>query len=227
MKQIIIIFYLLICIPLYAEIKNNYFGIDLIYNSAVTIDADVKNNGYGFDLFYQSFFSETFSYKIFAGFLYNPFTIKSKEQFYNSLISGYETLEYSKNEDFYNFLGGILFNYNILFKKIFKLQNGFLVNLSPYFSTGLIFSFIYKKLEYNYSETPIDFINTEEKARWLPASLGIPLCFGINYKLNNKSTINLNFTYLIINFDKTSEKYGYKNIMNFKFGYMHTTSFKL
>ncbi|MBU1077469.1 MAG: hypothetical protein KKH98_09265 [Spirochaetes bacterium] len=219
MKKLFIIILILFSIPLYSlsgQIKNNYFGIDLIYNSVTLIDTEEAGNGYGFDLYYQSFISDSFSYKVLLGFLYNSFTYDKSEQIYNPLLGEYQTLLYTKNEDFYNLSWAFLFNYNI-----------FSGDLSPYLSSGLVYSFIYKNLDYSYKSAPIDFISTQEKGRWLPATLGFPIGAGCNLKIGKKSVINFEFTYIILFFDPTSENYGYKDLMNIKLGYMHATGFKM
>jgi len=215
-------------------IVNNYYGVNLVYNMATlndpgtnVIDPQIKKNGFGFDLFYQSFISGGFSYKVLFEFIYNSFPNKIASDIPNYPLEPGIQQNYTQEERFYNFLGGFIFSYYIYFEKFFTVSNSFLKYIFPYFSTGLMASTIYKNFKYTYDKEPIDFTDTKSESQWLSTALTIPFCFGINFKINPAHVINLNFTYLLINFDETSKKFGYKNIMNFKLGYMRPFGFKL
>ena len=225
MQKLIIILCLLICFDVYAlkllreqerQIDNNYYGINLIYNMAQLIEPETSGTGLGFDLYYQSFLSKSFSYKILGEFLYNSFSNDFQDVFYNPLISGDQTLKYSREDNFIHLAFGILFNYSFDFNSFY-----------PYISSGLMYSFIHKSYIYNYSTKPIDFIETEQQAIWLPAALTVPVSLGVNFYIDGKNFINLNGTWLLMNYDDINKKYGYNNIINIKLGYMRKIDFKL
>lgn len=226
-KACILLIVMLICFDLKAKKQNNYIGINGIYNQASLINSGTKGSGYGVDFFYQSFFTESFSYKVVISGLYNSFDVDTTEQIYNSLTSSYENINYQKNEVFYNFIGGFLLNYNFILAKILNIQTGVISRITPYIGTGLFYSFIYKKISYTYDDNITSFIDTQEQNRWLPASLAIPLNFGIDFLVFSNNVISLECFYLLMTYDATTKNYAYENVLNFKLGYKFFTDFKL
>ena len=220
-----------------SRIRNNYYGINLIYNGSTLLVPDNKvfldpiqesSTGFGFDIFYQSFISDAFSYQVLFEFLYNSFENRADEGYYNPPSTNVIYPKYNQTERFYNFIGGFVFSYHVYMEKLFGVRNNFLKNMFPYFSTGLLSSSIYKSIEYEYDDPGANpWVGKDPESKWLPASLSFPFSFGIKFMLNSKNIINLNFTYLYILFNETSGNYGYNNITNFKLGWMHTLDFKL
>ncbi len=212
-----------------AKINNNYLGLNLVYNMATLIEPEVQNSGFGADVFYQSHISNPWAYQFQFGFLYNPFSNPVTDPLDKVYIveEGREE-KYTKDETFFNYSIGFIFSYSLLFKETFGIQAPFLENIVPYFSVGLMSSFVfYKTITYNYEEEPIPFIDQGDNSRWLPAALGIPFGFGFKIIAAPGRVINLMANYTYVNHDNTTQNFAYKDIINFKLGYMHGIKFRL
>ncbi|MDD5065444.1 MAG: hypothetical protein PHF84_00205 [bacterium] len=194
---------------------DNYVGLNLIYNQAELIEPESDSQGLGADLFYQSYVRPNFSYSILFGFLYNFFSNDFQEQIFYP-TSGTMNLDYTREDRFYHFSMGLLFNYS-------RLYGAF----RPFISLGTLGTFIYKTYHYTYRTSPGDFIETEKKSWWLPTTLFIPISLGVQYFLDQKNLIQFCFSYHIPLWDKTVENYGYTNILCLKLGYLRSISFKL
>jgi len=215
-----------------ARINNNYLGLNFVYNSATladpNIDPKVSNSGFGGDLYYQSFIINPVSYKIQFGFQYNPFTIESEDILKDYALEPGRTDTYTRDEVYYNYSIGFIINYHLLFKETFGIQTGFLEYIVPYFSTGMMASFIFRKtIAYNYEEDPIPFTSHDDYSRSLASPFAIPLGFGFNFILGTVGLININVSYVLIQYDETEQNFAYGNMMNFKFGYAQAISFRL
>ncbi len=205
-KFFILLLFLIYVTILQAQIKNNYFGFNLIYNSAQLKNPSSTGNGFGGDMYYQTFFDNHFSCSFLVEFLYNTFSNKFSDTI-SYPITG--TVNYTRMEKFYNIAPGLLFNCDL-----------FQGNFSPYLVAGTIFGFVYKSYEYSYENSGTDLAGISKPNQWLPTAFIIPVGVGVHLKIGNNSVINLNSTYMLFLWDKTVVDYGYENILNFKVGYM-------
>ena len=97
-------------------------------------------------------------------------------------------------------LSEIFGNRTVQFDKMFKTGDGVMSKIYPYLATGIMSSSIYKGYKYSYDEDPIDFIDSKPKSNWLPTAFTIPASFGINIMMTDSDILDLNFTYLFINY---------------------------
>ncbi len=211
-----------------ANIDDTFIGGSISYNSAIKNFNNLKSYGEGFSIYYRSYFNRTLSYLLYFNFLYNEFEYNETDNFYNPLTGEYEIVNYRKNEKFINHSIGYLLNYTILLnEKIIKSKSKILKNIFPEFSTGLLFNFIYKKINYSYKNIPSSFITAEEESRFLPTTISIPLNFSIYYFITKKWWISSGISYNYILYNDVVQKLGYNNILQFHLGCMYKINFKI
>ncbi len=212
-----------------AKINNNYLGLNLVYNMATLIEPEVQNPGYGFDVFYQSHISDPWAYQFQFTFLYNTFSNPIADPLEKEIyiVEEGRIEKYTKDETFNNYGFGFIFSYSLLFKETFGIQAPFLENIVPYFSVGVISSFIIKKtIAFNYEKEPLKFSDTDPVSKQMYA-LNIPFGFGFKIIAAPGRVINLMANYTYVNNDDTSQNFAYKDIINFKLGYLHGIKFRL
>ncbi len=210
------------------NIKDNFIGFNLIYNQSYLNRTSEKTTGFGVDTYYRSFFSKNFAYKINVEFLYNKFSSNVSEPFNDILNNRVVTVNYIKDESFYNYSFGFLLNYTLyLNEQLFHSKDKFLKRLYLGISSGLIYSFLYKKNSYTYESVPSSYISTEEQSGFLPPVLSLPIIIETDYFLTDKWWLVLSFSYTYLIYSDTDEIFGENNFLNFSVGTMYKIDFKL
>ncbi len=211
-----------------ANISNNFVGFNILYGFASLNYNNTVKSGVGGSAYYRSSFHKSFSYMINFKFEYFGFNNDYSESFYDVLNNRNITVSFNKKENFYNYSTGFLIVYTLFInEKIFKSRAKFLKNIYLDVSSGLIYSFIYKNIQYSYDSVPTNYISTEEKSRFLAPVLSLPIAVSFDYNIKEKWWILLGFSYTYMFYNDIDINYGINNIINIKLGGMYQVDFKL